>query len=85
MTKRWAVLLIFCILGPGCGHPAFPQTISQSSKKLLCTVTREDYAVYSTVLRGRGRPEDPEERWDDKTELIVGDTTTHGGGFFREH
>jgi hypothetical protein len=85
MTKRWAFLLIFAILGPGCENPGFSQPVAQSSKKLTCTVTRQDYAVYSAVLSGRGRPEDPEETWDDKPELTVGDTTIPGGGFFREH
>src|SRR5690348_3622854 len=85
MTKRWAVVLLFCILGPGCGHPGFLEAVAQSATKLTCTVTREDDAVYSAVLGGRGRPEDPEERWDDKTELIVGDATIPGGGFFKEH
>jgi hypothetical protein len=43
-----------------------------------CVLTSEDYAVYSAVLLDRGKPEDPEERWDDKPELIISDVTDSG-------
>jgi len=43
-----------------------------------CTLTPEDYAVYSVVLLARGKPEDPEERWDNKPDLIISDVTDSG-------
>jgi hypothetical protein len=38
-------------------------------------LTPEDYAVYSALLLDRGKPEDPEERWDDKPDLIISEVT----------
>jgi hypothetical protein len=43
-----------------------------------CVLSLEDYAVYSAVLLDRGKPEDPEERWDDKPDLIISDVTDSG-------
>jgi len=51
------------------------QTKDTSSAPEACVVTAEDYAVYSAVLIDRGKPEDPEERWDEKPDLIVFEAT----------
>src|SRR5262249_9163106 len=39
-----------------------------------CVLSDEDYKVFSAVLDGLGRPEDPEEAWKDK-EILVSDLT----------
>jgi hypothetical protein len=54
------------------------QTKDKSAPPEECVLTREDYAVYSAVLLDRGKPEDPEERWDDKPDLIISDITDSG-------
>jgi hypothetical protein len=51
------------------------QTKGKSAPPEECDLTPEDYAVYSAVLLDRGKPEDPEERWDDKPDLIISDVT----------
>jgi hypothetical protein len=43
-----------------------------------CVLTAEDYAVYSAILLDRGKPEDPEERWDNKPDLIILELTDAG-------
>jgi hypothetical protein len=51
------------------------QTKGKSAVSEECDLTPEDYAVYSAVLLNRGKPEDPEERWDDKPDLVISDVT----------
>ena len=51
------------------------QTASNSAPSEECVVTPEDYAVYSAILLDRGKPEDPEERWDNKPDLVISDVT----------
>jgi hypothetical protein len=51
------------------------QTKGKSALPEECVLAPEDYAVYSAVLLDRGKPEDPEERWDDKTDLIISEVT----------
>jgi len=48
------------------------------AKANQCVLTNEDYAVYSALLLDRGKPEDPEERWDDKPDLVLLDSTDTG-------
>jgi len=42
-----------------------------------CELTTEDYAVYSAVFDNLGKPEDPEEEWRNKSDLIVSDRTVN--------
>jgi hypothetical protein len=49
-----------------------------NGKSQDCVLTPEDYAVYSAILFDRGKPEDPEERWDNKPDLVILDTTDPG-------
>jgi len=51
------------------------QTKDKSAPSGECEFTPEDYAVYSAVLLDRGKPEDPEESWDNKPDLIISDIT----------
>jgi len=51
--------------------PAGIQTTSNSVPPEECVLTPEDYAVYSAILLDRGKPEDPEERWDNKPDLVI--------------
>jgi hypothetical protein len=39
-----------------------------------CDLTENDYAVYTALLEGLGRPEDPEEAWRGKESLVVDKT-----------
>jgi hypothetical protein len=41
-----------------------------------CSLVAEDYAVYSAALLNRGGPEDPEEEWQSKPEILISDETT---------
>jgi hypothetical protein len=43
-----------------------------------CALSDEDYKVFSAVLDGLGRPEDPEEAWKGK-EILVSDVTARPG------
>lgn len=43
----------------------------------LCALSDDDYAVFTAVLEGLGRPEDPEEAWNGK-EILVVDVTRSG-------
>lgn len=66
------------LLPPSYTHP---QTTDKPAIAQECVVTPEDYSVYSALLLDRGRPEDPEERWDDKPDLIISeDTDSREGG-----
>jgi hypothetical protein len=60
------------------------QKHKDKSSSAPCKLTSDDYSVYSAMLNGRGRPEDPEERWDDKPQLIIADSTGKGGALFKE-
>ena len=51
---------------------------NKSATSEECVLTSEDYAVYSAVLLDRGKPEDPEERWDNKPDLVIADVTNSG-------
>ena len=62
----------FSITAP---KPGDAQTKDKSAATEECALTPEDYAVYSAVLLDRDKPEDPEERWDDKPDLIISDVT----------
>jgi len=77
MHTRFVALSFFLLLTPfqtpGPATPAHaPATPEQTSP---CILQPEDYAVYSAVLLNRGKPEDPEERWDDKPDLIIAEGT----------
>jgi hypothetical protein len=54
------------------------QNKGKSASHKKCVLSAEDYAVYSAALLDRGKPEDPEERWDDKPDLIISDVTDSG-------
>lgn len=54
------------------------QNKNNSAPAQQCLLDDEDYAVYSAVLLDRGKPEDPEERWDDKPDLIISEVTDSG-------
>jgi len=41
-----------------------------------CELTQEDYAVFAGLIKGLGRPEDPEEAWQGKEMLILDTTST---------
>jgi hypothetical protein len=43
-----------------------------------CALSDEDYKVFSAVIDGLGRPEDPEEAWKGK-EILVSDVTAQPG------
>jgi hypothetical protein len=51
------------------------QNQPSSPDALPCELTPEDYAVYSAILDDLGKPEDPEEEWRDKPDLILKDKT----------
>jgi len=51
------------------------QTQDKPAPAQDCVLTSEDYAVYSALLQERGKPEDPEERWDNKPDLIISEAT----------
>jgi hypothetical protein len=57
---------------------AAPQTsVKNTDKKtpeLPCELTSNDYAVYTALINQLGKPEDPEEAWQDK-EMLIADTT----------
>jgi len=54
---------------------AAPAQAQAANSPSACAISSEDYAVYSAVLQNRGQPEDPEERWDNKPEVLIADTT----------
>jgi hypothetical protein len=59
-------------------HPAGGASKAQeTAAPLTCTLTDEDYAVFTAVLEGLGKPEDPEEAWQ-KKEILVTDVTGAG-------
>jgi hypothetical protein len=60
---------------PALGATQAAQAADKSAPPQECVLTSEDYAVYSALLQDRGKPEDPEERWDDKPDLIVSEVT----------
>ena len=40
-----------------------------------CSLSADDYAVFSAVLLNRGGPEDPEEEWQTKPEILISEQT----------
>lgn len=91
MTRCHAVL-VFCLLLLGNVGIALAQagnkqagqqaSTAQSKEKNAdaaptCALNDEDYAVFTAVLEGLGKPEDPEEAWRDK-EILVTDLTRAG-------
>lgn len=72
---RFALPLLFATLSAA-AIPSFSiETRDKFAVPEACVLTPEDYAVYSAVLLNRGKPEDPEERWDDKPDLIISEAT----------
>jgi hypothetical protein len=49
----------------------------QTETPVTCELSDEDYAVFTSVLQGLGKPEDPEEQWRDK-QILVLDVTEAG-------
>jgi len=45
-----------------------------------CELNPEDYAVYSAILDDLGRPEDPEEEWRGRAEMVLADRTVYYSG-----
>lgn len=52
----------------------WPQTQTKGTAE-ICTITNEDYAVYSAVIGNLGQPEDPEEEWRNKREIVLEEST----------
>lgn len=79
--KRLTGLFLACFLAAismEAPAPGGAQTKGKSTPSEECELATEDYAVYSAVLLDRGKPEDPEERWDDKPDLVISDVTDPG-------
>jgi hypothetical protein len=55
--------------------PAVPLQ-AKAAATASCSVSAEDYALFSAVLLDRGGPEDPEEEWETKPEILISDETT---------
>jgi hypothetical protein len=67
-----------------------PQSTAQKTPQKAeshCELTPDDYAVYTALITGLGRPEDPEEARQGKKNVIVGltaapgDTKSHWGSW----
>jgi hypothetical protein len=67
----WLLLALSTAAVPSFGS----QTKDKPPAPEACVLSPEDYAVYSALLLNRGKPEDPEERWDDKPDLIIAEAT----------
>ncbi len=74
-SSTWFGLTLVALCGLWTSAPFTSQTAEPPRE---CNLTTEDYAVFSAVLMGRGKPEDPEEEWRDKPDLILSDTTASG-------
>jgi hypothetical protein len=91
MTPRHALLAFCCLLLWDVAIPAVQAGNNQAEQELhaaeskeqkaaappTCTLSNEDYAVFTAVLEGLGQPEDPEEAWQ-KKEILVTDLTSAG-------
>lgn len=68
MHKKLGAIALLLVLVTACfaiqSKPPAPE----------CVLSDEDYNVFSAVLDGLGRPEDPEEAWKNK-EILVSDLT----------
>jgi hypothetical protein len=79
MTRASAFLAVAFVLGTGIPLASAQQQPSDASAgESKCEATTEDYAVYSAIVKNLGRPEDPEEEWRDKAQMIIGDKTAYG-------
>jgi hypothetical protein len=70
--------LVVAATSPAARASARLQDQPSASSTLPCELTAEDYAVYSAILDDLGKPEDPEEEWRDKSDLILADKTVEG-------
>lgn len=76
--KCFSLACLFAAVSVRTGQSTGTQSASPEGKLVPateCVLTPEDYAVYSAILIDRGKPEDPEERWDDKPDLIISEVT----------
>lgn len=69
-----SVVLLLAASTYGAGRPQKESSSADSG----CSITEEDYAAYSAILANRGGYEDPEERWDDKPDLVIAESTATG-------
>jgi hypothetical protein len=53
------------------------QSNAQKPSSGTCELNDEDYAVFTAILKGLGKPEDPEEAWKGK-EILVTNVTGQG-------
>lgn len=67
-----------CLIVAAIGAARTSSGAQLNPKAQDCALSPEDYGVYSAVLLNRGRPEDPEEQWDDKPDMIIEDVTEAG-------
>jgi hypothetical protein len=79
MTRAAAFLALAFVLFTSIPSASAQQKPSDASAgESKCEATTEDYAVYSAILKNLGHPEDPEEEWRDKTQMIIKDQTVSG-------
>jgi hypothetical protein len=74
MNRKSRFLLVFFLLV--CSTTTLLRATSarageKQKPATACELSDEDYAVFTAVLQGLGRPEDPEEEWKDKETLVV--------------
>jgi len=85
MNHRIAVLLLAALVCNVSAQSRSEKTPSRADPR--CELTQNDFAVYSALITGLGRPEDPEEAWQGKEILIIDltiapvDTKSHWGGW----
>ncbi|MBZ5508626.1 MAG: hypothetical protein LAO78_24465 [Acidobacteriia bacterium] len=91
MTSPFSALFTLCVLilnmsiapaqtgNKQAGESAPKATVKDTKavKRPTCTLTNEDYAVFTAVLEGLGKPEDPEEAWQDR-DILITDLTDAG-------
>jgi hypothetical protein len=70
------LLLAFSLSTQTQPAPAANQPQLNQKPEPRCELTQDDYSVYSALINALGKPEDPEEAWQNKEILITTVTAT---------
>lgn len=77
MSKYAVFLLLLALPSPAWCQDGDHAASAKSSPK-PCELTKDDYAVFTALLKGLQGPEDPEEAWAGK-EILISDVTAVPG------